>query len=133
MQELISSVARFSAAITLFGIQEMQNAVGAAMDSPEYFSRFRRSLDSISDAIASELDSKVKPTLESVTNLSSEMVGRTVEVLKTPALDPRQMLQTASDMIRKTADSVSKPVPASTDAPPPAGEPRPVADVLAAI
>src|SRR5262245_40058175 len=115
MQDLINSVARFSAAMTLFGIQELQNVVGAAA-SPDYMDRFRKSLDSISNAISGELDATGRPALDSVTNLSSEMVGRTVETLKTPAFDPRQMLQTASDMIRKTADSLARPMAAAAAA-----------------
>jgi hypothetical protein len=124
MQELINSVARFSAAITMFGIQEIQNAVGTATDPQEYVSRFRHSLDSITDAVSAELDKTSKPALDSVTNLSSDLVSRTFETLKTPVFDPRQMLQTATDVIRRTADSVSKPVAtAASVATAPLGEP----------
>lgn len=110
MQDLINSVARFSAAMTIFGIQEIQHAVGTGASGEEYMTRFRQSLDSITNAISAELDRTSKPALDSVTNLSSELVGRTFETLKTPVFDPRQILQTATDAIRRTADSLGKPV-----------------------
>jgi|SoiMethySBSTD1v2_1073268.scaffolds.fasta_scaffold146282_3 hypothetical protein len=113
MQELINSVARFSAAVTMFGLQEIQNAIGTGVDAQDYMSRFRQSLDSITNAVSAELDATSKPALDSLTNLSSDVVGRTFETLKTPVFDPRQMLQTATDLIRRTADSVAKPVATS--------------------
>lgn len=108
MQELINSVARFSAAVTLFGMQEVQKAVGAALDTPAYLSHFSSSLDSISNAIVSELDPETKPTLDSITNLGREVVNRTFDTLKAPAFDPRQVMHATSDMIRKTADAMAK-------------------------
>ena len=133
MQELINSVARFSAAITMFGLQEIQNAVGTGMDAQNYMTRFRQSLDSITDAVSAELDRTSKPALDSLTNLSSDLVGRTFETLKTPVFDPRQMLQTASDMLRRTADSVAKPVSTTASvATAPLGEPGSVGEPVSA-
>lgn len=131
MQELINSVTRFSAAITMFGIQEIQNAIGTGMDAQDYMSRFRHSLDSITNAVSAELDRTSKPALDSLTNLSNDLVGRTFETLKTPVFDPRQILQTASDVIRRTADSVAKPVAtAASVATAPLGEPVAVSEAL---
>src|ERR1700730_6241211 len=109
MQELINSFARFSAAMTLFGIQEMQKVVDASVDTPNYLSRIGASLDTISDAIVGEMDPKTRPALESVTNLGRDMVNRTFDTLRAPMFDPRQVLQTTSEMIRKTADSIARP------------------------
>jgi hypothetical protein len=126
MQELINSVARLSAAMTLFGMQEMQKLMGAALDTPPFLNRFSASLDSISNAIVAELDPDTKPALDSVTSLGREVVDRTFETLRTPAFDPRQVLKATSDVIRKTADAMGKPAPqpaAST-------EPKPAEEVL---
>jgi hypothetical protein len=130
MQELINSVARFSAAMTLFGMQEMQRAVGATLDAPAYLNHFRASLDTISDAIVSELDPETKPTLESVSNLGREVVNKTFDTLRAPAFDPRQVMMATTDMIRKTADAMAKPASADC-AGSASGEPMPADEVLA--
>lgn len=133
MQELINSVARFSAAITMFGIQEIQNALGTGTDAQDYMNRFRQSLDSITKAVSAELDGTSKPALDSLTSLSSDLVERTFDTLKTPVFDPRQMLQTATDVIRRTADSVSKPVATSASvATAPLGESNAVGEPVSA-
>ena len=131
MQELINSVARFSAAMTLFGMQEMQKAVGATLDAPAYLTHFQTSLDTISNAIVSELDPENKPTLESVSNLGREMVGRTFETLKAPPFDPRQVMQATSEMIRKTADAMAKPPGGPAEPASASGEPQAAEEVLA--
>ena len=130
MQELINSVARFSAAMTLFGMQEMQKAVGAMLDAPAYINHFKASLDSISNAIVSELDPETRPTVESVANLSREVVNRTFDTLKAPPFDPRQVMQATTDMIRKTADAMAKPTGAEAPKSE-SGEPKPAEEVLA--
>lgn len=107
MQELISSFTRFSAAITLYGMQEFQHALGAAMEAPAGVNvkKLRESLDSLSNAIVHELDAAHKPTLESVTSMSNEVVGKTLETMRAPMLDPNQVMQAASDVVKKAADS----------------------------
>ena len=107
MRELVNAITRFSVAVTIFGLQQLENAAGAITDSDVYLSRFRESLDAVTNAITAQLDQDAKPTLDSVTHLSADLVDRTMETLKTPALDPRQMIKTASDVIRKTAASLS--------------------------
>ena len=56
MQDLINSIVRFSAAMTLFSMQQMQNAVGAAADSQAALTKFKEALDSVTSAITSQLD-----------------------------------------------------------------------------
>jgi hypothetical protein len=120
MQELINSVARLSAAMTLFGMQEMQKLVGGAFDTPAFLNRFRASLDSTSNAIVAELDPDTNSTLESVTNLGRQVVDRTWDTLRAAAFDPRQVLQTTGEVMRKTADAILKPAAPPTTS----GEPK---------
>jgi len=105
IQELINSVARFSAAMTLYGAQQLQNTVGAAVDSPGFVDKFRESLDHVTHAVSKELDTTNKPTLDSLTNLSHDVVKRSFDLLQTPPFDPREVIQTASDLMRKTVDA----------------------------
>jgi methyl-accepting chemotaxis protein len=105
MQELINSVARFSAAVTLYGVQQLQNTLGAAVDSPGSVDKVRESLDHVTQAVSKELDAVNKPTLDSLSNLSSDIVKRAFDMLQTPPFDPREALQTASNLMRKTVDA----------------------------
>jgi hypothetical protein len=136
MQELINSMVRFSAAMTLFGMQQFQNAMSIAGDTQAPLNKLRDSLDAMTNTVAAQLDEANKPTLQSVTNLGTDMVNRTFETVNVQALDPRQMAQTTGDLMRKTTESVTGIMKKAADAvtvPPDshaAGEPRPAADAL---
>jgi len=105
MQELIDSAARFTAAVTIFGMQELQNAIDSLIESKPNRNKLRESLDHFSDAIASELNADHKPTLDSVTQFSHDWVDRTFKAIS--AVDGRVVLRTANEAIRKTADTLS--------------------------
>ena len=106
MQDLINSIVRFSAAMTLFSMQQMQNAVGAAADTQAAFDKFRDALDAVTDAITSQLDENKKPTLDSMAHLGNDIVDRTWDTMNVSAMDPREVLKTTSDMMKKTSDSL---------------------------
>lgn len=105
MQELIDSAARFTAAATIFGLQELENALDSLIESKPNRNKLRESLDNITGAIASELNADHKPTLKSVTQFSDEWVDRTFRAVS--AFDGRGVLRTANDAVRKTADALS--------------------------
>ena len=107
MQELIASMMRFSAAITLFGMQQFQNVVGAAADTQAAMDKFREALDKVTDAVASEMDDAKKATLESVSKVQSDLVGRTFDAMNVQVMDPREVMQTTGDLMRKTTDSLA--------------------------
>ena len=106
MQELIDSAARFTAAVTIFGMQELQNALDSLMESKPNRNKLRDSLDNITGAIAGELNADHKPTLASVTQFSDEWVDRTFKAAS--AFDGRSVLRTANEAMRKTADALSR-------------------------
>lgn len=81
MQNMIRSVARFSAAMTLFGFQQFQNVLSALADSADSL-KIRESLDAVTDAVASELDKDTKPTYDSMVRLSNQVVDRTFDTWK---------------------------------------------------
>src|SRR5881396_107817 len=134
LRELTSSMIRFTNAVTLFSMQQMQNALGAVTDSQEVINRFCGALDAISNTLSTQIDSSKKSTLDSMTRTGSEMVDRTMDAMNVPALNPREMLDTTADVMRKTTDSMADivrrattPVAHSSSS---AGEPEAAADAL---
>jgi len=81
MQNMIRSMARFSAAMTLFGFQQFQNVLSAFADSTDAL-KMRESLDAVTDAVASELDKDTKPAYDSMVRLSNQVVDRTFDTWK---------------------------------------------------
>ena len=133
LRELTSSMIRFTNAVTLFSIQQMQNALGAVTDSQAVINRFCGALDAISNTLSTQIDSSKKSTLDSMTKTSTEMVDRTMDAMNVPALNPREMMDTTADVMRKTTDSVADIVrraTTSSHAAHTSGEPESAADAL---
>src|SRR5712664_2872614 len=133
LRELTSSMIRFTNAVTLFSMQQMQNALSAITDSQELINRFCNALDAISNTLSTQIDASKKSTLDSMNRTGSEMVDRTIDAINVLALDPREIMDTTADVMRKTTDSMADIVrratgPASQTAP--AGEPEAAADAL---
>jgi len=127
MQEMINSMMRFSAAMTMFGMQQIQNAAELAVDSQSAIKKFRENLDAVTDALIAQLDESSKPALKSMTNLGSDLVDRTMTAVNVSALDPRELVHTTEDLMRKTTDSLAdmmKKKSASN------GDPQPAAEAL---
>src|SRR5260370_6299132 len=107
MQEMINSMMRFSAAMTMFGMQQIQNAAELAVDSQSALKKFRENLDAVTDALIAQLDESSKPALKSMTNLGSDLVDRTMTAVNVSALDPRELVHTTEDLMRTTTDSLA--------------------------
>src|SRR5947199_2475613 len=107
LRELTSSMIRFTNAVTLFSMQQMQNALGAVTDSQEVINRFCGALDAISNTLSTQIDASKKSTLDSMTRTGSEMVDRTMDAINVQALDPREIMDTTADVMRKTTDSMA--------------------------
>ena len=135
LRELTSSMIRFTNAVTLFSMQQMQNALGAVTDSQAVINRFCGALDAISATLSTQIDASKKSTLDSMTRTGSEMVDRTMDAMNVPALNPREMLDNTADVMRKTTDSMADIVrratgPASHGHGKSTGEPEAAADAL---
>src|SRR6267142_5287996 len=134
LRDLTSSMIRFTNAVTLFSMQQMQNAIGAVTDSQAVINRFCNALDAISNTLSTQIDSSKKSTLDSITRTGSEMVDRTMDAMNVPALNPREMLDTTADVMRKTTDSmadlVRRATTPATHSGSSAGEPEAAADAL---
>ncbi len=131
MQELIVSMMRFSAAMTLFGMQQLQNAVSAAADTQSALDKFKDALDAMTDAMAKQMDEAKTSTLDSMTKVQKDIVDRSFDAMNMQAFDPREMMSTTADLMKKTTDSLSdlvnKAMPKSESA---SSEPQAAAEAL---
>ena len=107
LRELTSSMIRFTNAVTLFIMQQMQNALGAVTDSHALINRFCGALDAISNTLSTQIDASKKSTLDSMTRTGAEMVDRTMDALYVQALNPREIVDTTADVMLKTTDSMA--------------------------
>src|SRR2546422_9961502 len=114
LRELTSSMIRFTNAVTLFSMQQMQNALGAVTDSQALINRFCVALDAISNTLSTQIDAAKKSTLDSMTRTGVEMVDRTMDAMYVRALNPREILDTTADVMRKTTDSMADIVKRAT-------------------
>ena len=135
LRELTSSMIRFTNAVTLFSMQQMQNAIGAVTDSQAVINRFCSALDAISNTLSTQIDATKKSTLDSMSKTGTEMVDRTMDAMNVQALNPRELMDTTTDVMRKTSESMADMVrrttsPASHSHGESAGEPESAADAL---
>jgi hypothetical protein len=108
MQSLIVSMMRFSAALTLFGMEQLQsslNVVEGEEDFSKAMDRFEKALDSLTDVLVNKIDDQKKDTLKSVTRMSEDVVGRTMDGMN--VMDPREVLRATNDLLKKTTDATA--------------------------
>src|SRR5262249_54870387 len=104
MRELIFSMMRFSGAITMFGLEQVQNAMLAPADTRTALLRVRESLDAMSGALASKLDDSKKTALDSMSRAQIDILDRTTSAVN---LDTVIYMDTATDLLAKTTESLA--------------------------
>ncbi len=117
MQDLIVAMMRFSAAVTLFGMEQLQssfNVVEGEEDLSKAMDRFEEALNSMTDALVTKIDDKKKDTLKSVTRMSEDVVSRTMDSMN--VMDPREVLKATNDLLKKTSDATADWVTKAADA-----------------
>jgi hypothetical protein len=136
MLELLNSMVRLSAAVTVFGMQEVQSAVGSA-DPTESVDKLRAMIDSMANAVSSKIDESKRPTLDSFSSLGKNVVDRTVgrtmdtlnDTLNVPSMSPKDIVQSTSDAVKSTSDWLGKIVKPAAE--PAASEPKVAEEALA--
>ena len=98
MRELISSLMRFSGAVTLFSIEQIQNAAGAPADTRAAIARMIETLDSMSESLISKIDEPKRAVHESMSKAQNEVVDRTFHAVN---------LNGPDELMRKTSESLS--------------------------
>jgi hypothetical protein len=132
VQDLINSFVRLSAAMSVYSLQQMQSAV-ESIDPKDSVAKLRQMIDTMADALTAQIEESKKPTVESISNLGADVVGRTFETLDVSRLNPRDLVQTTNDMVRKTTDSLASFIKSdkSSDKKSSAGVPQAAEEVLA--
>jgi hypothetical protein len=98
MRELISSMMRFSGAVTMFGLEQVQNAMSAPADTQAALVRLRETLDSMSKSLASKLDEPKKAALDSMSKSQADIIDGAMGVVDFDA---------AGEFVKKTSESIS--------------------------
>ncbi|MFZ0427938.1 MAG: hypothetical protein WAO20_07460 [Acidobacteriota bacterium] len=109
MDKFLVSMMRFSTAMTLFGIEQLQGAVssvGSGEDLTAPLSRLQQAMDTFSDAVMKQVDENKQETLETVTRVSQDTLHRTFSGMSPSMVDPREMVRVTTDMMKKTSDTV---------------------------
>lgn len=109
MTNLAVSMLRFSAALTLFSVEQLEkslNVVEGGADLTKTMAGFENTLDSLSDVLMREMDDKKRETLQSVSKASKDMVDRTMDGMD--IMDPREVIKASSDLLQRTADVTAK-------------------------
>ena len=117
MTNLAVSMLRFSAALTLYSVEQLErslNVVEGGADLSKTIQGFEETLDSLSEVLMREMDEKKKETLQSVSKASRDMVGRTMEGME--IMDPREVIKASSDLLQKTSDVTAKWVTKAAEA-----------------
>jgi hypothetical protein len=98
MRELISSLMRFSGAVTMFGIEQVQNTIGAPADTRAAIGRMIETLDAMSDSLISKIDEPKRAAHESMSKAQSEVVDGAFNAVDMNAPD---------ELMKKTSASIS--------------------------
>jgi hypothetical protein len=106
VQELINSFVRLSAAMSVYSMQQMATAV-ETIDPKDSVNKLKKMIDSMTDALTSQIDASKKKTVDSISNLGADVVSRTFDTLNVSSLAPHEIVKTTNDMVRKTSDSLA--------------------------
>jgi DNA-binding MurR/RpiR family transcriptional regulator len=101
MRETINSMMRFSGAVTMFGLEQVQNAISAPTDTKAAMNRLRDTLDSMSSSLASKLDDSKKSALDSMSKAQIDMLDRTANAVDNVTMD------SAADLLKRTSDTLA--------------------------
>ncbi len=129
MQKLVVSIVRLSTAVTLYSLEQLQSSMNFSQSSEELnqaMEKFQGTLDSLSDILAGKLGNQKKETLQSITDMTEDVVSRSADGMS--IMDPREMLRTTTDMLQKSSDAMADWVGKVTSTE--SEEPKRAADVL---
>ena len=109
MTNLVVSMLRFSAAFTLYGVEQLENSLKVAEGgdkASQAIEGFGQTLNAVTEVLIRDMDQKKRDTLQSVSKASEDMVHRTMEGAE--ILDPREVVKVSTDLLQKTSDVTAK-------------------------
>jgi len=122
MQELLNSLVKFSAAMTVFSMQQVQTAVGPSSETAKgSLDKFREVIDGMAAAVSSQIDESRRPSVENISKLPQDMLTRAMD-------SQREVVQSTSDMVKSTSGWIAGMVKAT----PASSEPQRAEEALAA-
>jgi len=99
----------------------MQSTV-SGFDSKESMDSLRNVIDTMSQALTDKLDENKRSTVESISTAGSEVVGRTLTAFNVDSMNPKDVANTASEIVRRTTDTFSSLIRTGKVAEPQAAE-----------
>ena len=109
MSNLISSITRFSTAMTLFTVDQLERSVKIVSNGDsmsQAVEGFEKTLNSLTDVLAVKMDKKKKSTLQSVSNMAQETVKRTLGGVEEVAAP--EAFKGTTELVEKTRDMAAE-------------------------
>jgi hypothetical protein len=122
MQKLMVSIVRFTTALALYGLEQIQSVSRRAQGGQDLFKvvdEFQATLDDLTSALVDNIDEGKRDTLKSVTDIAEDVISKS---------NPRDVLRITSDLWEKSSDAMTDWLGKS--APTNGSEPKPAAEVL---
>jgi hypothetical protein len=82
MQRLLVSMVRFSTAMTLYGLEQMQTAIHLSQTGQDLFKvldKLETALNAMTDVLTGRIDDRKRATLKSVTIMAEDVVNRSTD------------------------------------------------------
>jgi hypothetical protein len=89
---------RLSGAVTMAGIEQIQRAVAAPLDTRATLTRLCNTLDAMSDTLVAKLDVSNRATLDHMSRAQYAVLDRTIDMV-----DPER----AGEFVRRTSEAFS--------------------------
>lgn len=105
VKDLMTSMVRLSAALTVFGMEQARTAVDALSDSKASTEKFRKTIDSLTDAVIAQVDERHRDSLKEMSDASAKFVERSWSSVTD--VDGGAVFDSATKVIRKTADALT--------------------------
>jgi hypothetical protein len=107
LQGATASFLRLSGAMTLYGVEQLQNAVSirSAQDVSKTLDKFETTLDSLTDSLVEECDPGKKEGVKSIGSVAQRAVQVSFEGLK--LFNPRWAVTLTKDLAQKSSEVLS--------------------------
>ena len=130
MQSLLVSMMRLSAALTLFGLEQLQTSVDITQGGQNplrALDKLEIALNSLTEALVDHIADGKKSALESVTTMAQDLVRTSFDGVN--VIDPRQFLRATDSILRSSSETMADWADrvGLVDG----EEPRPAAEILA--
>ncbi len=108
MQSLIVSFIRFTTAVTLYTLEQIQTSAYVTQGGQDIFKildKLEIALDSMTESLADKIDQKKKDTLESITQTATDVVDKGFDSVG--LMNPSKVLKTTNELWQKSSEVVT--------------------------